>query len=381
MRVLIAVGGGGHFSPALAVIESMPKDWQILLVGRKHAFEGDKALSLEYQTALRLGLPFEIITTGRLQRRLTKHTFLSLAKIPMGFSQAQKIIKKFSPDVVLSFGGYISLPVVLAAAAKRLPIVIHEQTLHAGLANKIAARFATTICISWQEARHSFPKNKTVVLTGNPIRRAFLQGMKNIKKSAAKSNTPLIYITGGSGGSHGINVLIEGCLGKLLDKYTIIHQTGDAKQFGDFARLEKKRRELPESLQKKYILKKFLTTEEVMESLVQADLVISRSGINTVTELLYLGKPSLLIPLPYGQHNEQLSNAKLVAKIGLAEIVNQLKTTPEKLYIKIAMMMSTLVTYKKNERVAKILIYENAAENIIKEVYKSYEAKEKRIAA
>src|SRR6266513_4339416 len=98
MKVLIAVGGGGHFSPALAVIEQMPKEWEILLVGRKHTFEGDQALSLEYQTAQRLSLKFETITTGRLQRKFTKHTIMSLIKMPIGLAQAKKILTRYKPD-------------------------------------------------------------------------------------------------------------------------------------------------------------------------------------------------------------------------------------------------------------------------------------------
>ena len=125
---------------------------------------------------------------------------------------------------------------------------------------------------------------------------------------------------------------------------------------------------LPASLQKKYILKKFLTAEEVLNNLLQADLVISRSGINTVTELLYLGKPSLLIPLPYGQHNEQLSNAQFVQKIGLAEVVAQLETTSEQLLQKITEMLTSLDSYKSHKEEAKKLINLDAAEKIIKEV-------------
>src|SRR5690348_2431659 len=108
MKLLIVAGGGGHFAPALAVIEQLPKDVEVLVVGRKHAFEGDEALSFEYQTAKQLQIPFVPLTTGRLQRKLTRHTLASLAKIPAGYFQAVAIVKKFKPDVVLSFGGYVS---------------------------------------------------------------------------------------------------------------------------------------------------------------------------------------------------------------------------------------------------------------------------------
>jgi UDP-N-acetylglucosamine--N-acetylmuramyl-(pentapeptide) pyrophosphoryl-undecaprenol N-acetylglucosamine transferase len=396
MRVLIAVGGGGHFSPALAVIEQMPQDWEILLVGRKHTFEGDSALSLEYQTAKRLGLLFESITTGRFQRKFTKHTFISMAKMPVGFSQAKKILSQFKPDAILSFGGYVSVPVVLAAAAVRVPIVIHEQTLHAGLANKIASRFAKKICISWEESVKFFPKEK-VVLTGNPLREEFLNDTKSATSSRSitdflnelkerlthgtqYTHDPLIYITGGSGGAHGINVLVKGCLQKLLEEFTVIHQTGDAKEFGDFERLSKAKADLPEAYRKFYLIEKFINPEEVLAIMSRADIVISRSGINTVTELLYLGKPCLLVPLPYGQRNEQLTNAEFVKKIGLGEVIDQLSTSPDDLYAKVSEMISNVEVYKKHKEEARKLIHTDAAKKIIEVVCSAYE-KEKRTAA
>src|SRR5436305_1641956 len=132
MKLLIVAGGGGHFAPALAVIEKLPKEIEILVVGRKYVFEGDRTLSLEYQTATKLRIPFKTLTTGRLQRKFTRYTFNSLLKIPIGLSQATNILTKFKPDAVLSFGGYISVPVTLAASILRIPLVLHEQTLEAG---------------------------------------------------------------------------------------------------------------------------------------------------------------------------------------------------------------------------------------------------------
>jgi UDP-N-acetylglucosamine--N-acetylmuramyl-(pentapeptide) pyrophosphoryl-undecaprenol N-acetylglucosamine transferase len=376
MKVLIAVGGGGHFSPALAVINEMPKDWDVLLVGRKHAFEGDPALSLEYQTAQRLHLAFEPLTTGRLQRKFNGRSLLSLLKIPVGLAQATKILHRYKPDVVLSFGGYVAVPVVFAAAAQRIPIIIHEQTLHAGLANKVSSRFAEKICLSWPESAQYFPKEK-IVFTGNPLRKEFLTHAKTVGQKQGNSDK-LLYVTGGSGGAHGINVLIAGCLEELAEKYTIIHQTGDSKKYSDFDHLEEKRLQLPEKLQKNYLPKKFIEPEDVVQILSEADLVIARSGINTVTELLYLGKPSLFIPLPYGQHNEQAANAAFVKKNGLAEILNQLIATPNSLVATIDSMVENLSDYTQHAVEARQLIHTDAAQNILKEV--EY-AKEKKSAA
>jgi len=371
MKLLIVAGGGGHFSPALAVIEQLPKEWDVMVVGRKYAFEGDKTLSLEYQTAKKLGITFTSLTTGRLQRRFTRHTLQSLVKIPVGFTQAIQILQNYQPDVVLSFGGYVSVPVVLASALLRIPIVVHEQILGAGLANNIAAKFAQKICISWEQSRQFFSQDK-VVLTGNPIRVIASKAKQSQDNGIAKllsvvrnDEKKIIYITGGSGGAHAINVLIEECLEKLLQKYTLVHQTGDAKEFGDFDRLAKQKEALPIDLQKRYMLTKFVDPAEVFSVLEKADLVIARSGINTVTELLAFGKPCLLIPLPYGQHNEQLTNALFVKQLGLGEVAQQQTLTGEKLAVLLDTMMHNLEKYTKQSSHAKKLLQVDAAQKII----------------
>jgi UDP-N-acetylglucosamine--N-acetylmuramyl-(pentapeptide) pyrophosphoryl-undecaprenol N-acetylglucosamine transferase len=372
MKLLIAVGGGGHFAPALAVIDKLPKDWEILVVGRKHAFEGDDALSFEYQTAQKLGIPFVPLTTGRLQRKLSPHTFTSLVKIPVGLVQATKILKNFRPDVVLSFGGYIAVPVAVAAKVMRIPIVVHEQTLHAGLANKIVSKFADKICVSWEFSAKFFPKEKTIV-TGNPLRKEFLQ---HIDSSRIRSNNkiPLIYITGGSGGAHGINVLVERALEHLLEKYLVVHQTGDAKEYGDYDRLIRLKDMMHGHLQKRYEVTKFVPPEQMVSLLLNADLVIARSGIGTVSELLYLGKPCMLIPLPFGQRNEQLTNAQFVQSTGLGEYFEQ-EALNSKLFLeKIDEMLTNIDKYRSHAVETHKLIHKNAAEKIIEIVKHEKEA-------
>lgn len=353
---------GGHISPLLAVLPKLPKSCEVLLVGRKHAFEGDSTLSLEYQTAQKLGVEFAAITTGRFQRTFTKYTIPSLFKIPFGFFQAYRIVKAFKPDVILSFGGYVSFPVVLAGAILRIPIVIHEQTFSAGLANRIAGRFARKICISYEKSERFFPRNKTV-LTGNPVRNYELRSM-NYELSDEK--IPLLYITGGSAGSHDINILIEGCLEKLLQKFRVIHQTGDAKEFGDFKRLEKFKQSLNEKSQKRYVLTKFVDPSGVGSIMNASDLVVSRAGINTVTELLYFGKPALFIPL----NNEQKENADILKNLGICEVVKEESITSETLYERIDSMVTRLEKYKLHKYEAKKLVTEDSAEKIVEIVEK-----------
>lgn len=362
MKIIIVAGGGGHFSPALSVLENIPTDWKVLIIGRKYTFEKDQTESFEFHTAKSLGIPFEPIITGRLQRKLTLQSLKSLGKTPIGVYQAYQILTKFQPDVILSFGGYVSIPVVLAAAVLHIPLVLHEQTLHAGLANKFASRFARRICVSFESSKKYFPEYKTII-TGNPLRKLFISNNKVLTK--IKKPLPVIYVTGGSSGSHGINLLIEGCLEQLLDKYILIHQTGDAKEFKDYDRLLRKKDSMPGELKKRYIVMKYVDVSKVPHFLNEADLVVSRAGMNTVMELLYLGKPCLLIPLIYGQKNEQLDNSLFVKKIGLAEVASQNELSPQKLVTLIDQMFQSFQVYKSKSLNGRKYINLDAAQRII----------------
>lgn len=353
---------GGHLTPALSVIEELPQDANTIYIGRKHALEGDSAVSLEYETITKKGIPFYNLKTGRIQRKPTRHTIPSLAKIPIGFFQSFKILRKFKPDVVVGFGGYVSFPVIVAANVLNIPILIHEQTTEAGAANKNAAKFAQKICISFETSKKYFPKEKTI-LTGNPIRKSILESKNKFDKS---ENIPLIYITGGSLGSHFINLLVSGCLSKLLDEFIVVHQTGGATEFNDFEKLSILKDGLNKN-QDRYILSKYFSTEEIGGILNASDLVISRAGINTVSELIVLRKPAFLIPLPVSQKDEQLKNAMYVEKIGLGKVVEQKDLNSEIFLSKINEMMNNIGKYKINTKENNFP--KNAAQKIVDLIY------------
>jgi UDP-N-acetylglucosamine--N-acetylmuramyl-(pentapeptide) pyrophosphoryl-undecaprenol N-acetylglucosamine transferase len=352
MKVVII---GGHMSPALAVIEQL-KNEDIFYLGRKYTFEKDMAISLEYEEVVKLGIPFYSINAARLQRKFTKQTIPSLLRFPSGFLQSVKILKQIKPDVVLGFGGYVSLPVVLAAYLLKIPIVIHEQTLEVGFANKIESKFANKVCMSWESSQKYFPKEKTI-LTGNPLGSTILQ-----TKPINRNNLPILYITGGSGGSHVINILVEKSLDKLLEKFIVVHQTGDSKEFNDFDRLQIKKDKLDSSILNRYHLQRFYSPAEMAQNLASATLVVGRAGINTVTELIYLEKPALLIPLPFAQKNEQLKNAIFLKELGLGEIGIQKVLTPEIFAERIFKMLENLKIYQLKKR--NIIL--DAAYNIVK---------------
>ena len=359
---------GGHLAPALAVIENLPKDTEVLYVGRKHALEGDSAFSLEHKTITRLKIPFEEIKTGRMQRKFTPHTIPSLLKLPLGFISAFSILKKFNPDVVIGFGGYVSVPIGIVASLMGIPLVIHEQTLKVGLANKILSKFARKICVSWEEAGKFFPKEK-VVLTGLPIRKFQISSVRQAQdKFQVSDKLPLIYITGGSQGSHFINVLVESSINDLTKKFSIIHQTGDAREFGDFERLEKLKKE-------GYMPIKFVSPSEVGSIMQKASLVIGRSGINTIAEIIRFKKPALLIPVPFLK--EQIDNALFFEKLGLGRVLIQKDAESQKFEQIINEMFASLNSYRKSAEKTSGLIKENAAANLIEVVKDVVESKKK----
>lgn len=357
MKILIT---GGHFSPAYALIQYMKEKTKIVVAGRKYAFEGDNTLSYEFETCQKEGIAFVPISSGRIQRKLTRYTFTSILKIPKGLASSIAILKKEKPDVVVSFGGYLAVPIVISAYLLKIPIVLHEQTLHAGYANKFLARFASVICISYKESEQYFPKEK-IVFTGLPIRKEVFE-RKDIFKFP--QGDKVIYVTGGSAGAHAINSLVEKNLEKILKKYIIVHQTGDTVRYKDFERLSEFKKSLPKNMSERYILKKYIFPDEIGTVYYSSDVVISRSGANTIAELLVLSKKALLIPLPGGQSGEQLGNAEYFVQHGVGQILIQDDITDEVFLQTIDHLMSAKAESSISENTATEKLY-----TIIQSVY------------
>lgn len=351
---------GAHFTTAAAVIDQLKKNpnLDLVYIGRKTTREGDSSTSVESQILPRMGVKFIPIITGRLQRTFTIYTIYSLAKIPIGFIQAFFILFREKPDVILSFGGYVAVPLVIWGWLFSIPIIIHEQTLVSGLANKISAAFADKICLSFKTEKYI--DGERIILTGNPIRKEVLncedkplpQDYQHIIKTAKKESLPIIFVTGGNQGSHIINLAVEKALPKLNKICCIIHQTGDSK-FKDFERLEKSNRDC-------YLVKKWIG-EEIGGVLNSADLVVSRAGANTLTELAYLAKPTLTVPIPYLYQDEQNKNADYFQKIGLVRILPQSKLSAESLTLNIKQMLANLPKLKLSAQQAKSVASVDAA--------------------
>ncbi len=354
---------GGHLTPALAVISELQKKggWEIYYLGRKYAMEGEKTPAAESQIIPQLGVSFMAFNPGRLQRRFTRYTIPSLLRIPFGFLRALTLLLQIRPQTILSFGGYVSVPVVIAGWLLRIPILTHEQTVVFGLASKINAFFANKVAVSFPESLKYFSKKKAV-LTGNPIREEIFKIKKPAWSPILDSRFPMIYITGGSQGSHVINKAVNEIVTQLLEKYMVIHQTG-AKDYPSM--LQTADRISPE-LKSRYFIVSFINPSEIGWVFKEADLIVSRSGANTVSEIAALGKPALFIPLLGSYQDEQTKNAQMLVMAGTAEILPQEKLSGETLLGMISQMMADLEKYQKQSFMAQKLVNLDAGRELVR---------------
>ncbi len=368
MKVLVT---GAHFTPAQAVIEELLKDRnnKIVYVGRKYTREGDKSPSIESQILPSLGVKFISLTAGRVRRVAEFQTILSLLKIPVGFIQAFFIVLTENPDVVLSFGGYTSVPVVFAGWLLSKPILLHEQTLVSGLANSFCSFFADKIAVSF-DREYTFPKVK-IVVTGNPFRKEIMEvsisskGIKDLFLLAKKENLKTILVTGGNQGSHLINEKIKNLLLKLNENYVVIHQTGDSK-FNDYEILVQSRNQL--KYPERYFVTKWIDAIDMSYIYRKIDLIISRAGANTLLEIAYFGVPAIVIPIPFIYKDEQTVNAKFFESKGLCIYMNQNSLNENKLFEEISNTFKDYEQIRNRSKNAKGVVVLNAAQKIVQEL-------------
>jgi UDP-N-acetylglucosamine--N-acetylmuramyl-(pentapeptide) pyrophosphoryl-undecaprenol N-acetylglucosamine transferase len=322
----VVLTGGHAATTAVAVVEEIKSgglDWDLYWIGVKNAIEGKKVVTLESEVLPGLGVKFLPLITGRVQRRFTVWTIPSILKIPIGILQAFAYLVKIKPRVVLSFGGFAAFPVVLSAKLLGIPVVIHEQTSVAGRANLFSAKFASVIAISRNESKKHFPADKCV-LTGNPVMKEIVK----VKPKSKPGSTPVIFITGGSRGSQKINGVLEVILKKLLSKYRLIHQTGGL----DYLKFSDIKQKLPQALRDNYEVFVRVNPLTVHEIYQKCDIVVARAGANTVSEIMSVKRPAVLIPLSISFMDEQMKNAKIARDWGIAKIIPQKNLTPAILF-------------------------------------------------
>ena len=274
------------------------------------------------------------------------------------------LLRALRPRVVFATGGFVALPVVIAAALTRRPVVIHEQTAVPGLANRIAARLARRIAVSFSDAAAAFPAAK-VVLTGNPLRPELRGGSRAdaVTRFALDPSLPLVYITGGAQGAHRVNRVVGAALPELLAQAQIVHQCGEHPETGDRAWLAGERRALPERLARRYTVVPYVG-DELASIYAAAALVIARAGAGTVNECCQLGLPALYVPLPGARGDEQTANARLVERAGGAVVLPQDALTPGRLVERVRGLLADSQALKEMGERAVRLAIPDAAERL-----------------
>lgn len=325
-RLLVTGGGtGGHTYPALTTLRAL----QARLVADGTpvgVLWAGTADGLEARVTASEGIRFVPVATGKLRRSanplgmLTTANMKDMARVPVGVAQARSIVADFRPDVILSTGGYVAVPVGLAAHMLRRPLVVHEQTTGLGLANRLLAKRATRVAVSSPPTLDLLPERvrERAVVTGNPVRAEVLTGepLKAVDALGLDSfdpDLPVLYVTGGAQGAAQINTVVTDALPWLLQHANVIHQCGPDHLPAMFERTAS----LPAELAARYRVLGFVGPE-LPDVLALADLVVSRSGAGTVAELTALGKPSVLIPLASSAGNEQAENARRLQSLGAA---------------------------------------------------------------
>lgn len=304
-RNIVLTGGGtmGHVSPNLALIPILAQKYtEIHYIGSKNGVEKSKIeeLAKAYKNLFYHSIPTTKLNRSNLFKNFSIPFILLSAK-----NKAKKILKATNPEVIFSKGGYVSVPVCLNAKKLNIPLVIHESDLSMGLANKIASRYASTICTTFKETASHFPNG---VWTGSPVSPKLLNANKQnaVKKYHLSPALKTIAITGGSLGSVVINNAVETILPKLASKYNIIHITGKNKRV-NFSH--------PNYHQLEF-------ADNIGDIFKASDLVISRAGSNTIFELALLKIPMLLIPLSKkSSRGDQIENAEYFKKLGIAEVI------------------------------------------------------------
>ena len=328
MKKIVMTGGGtaGHVTPNIALFPRLKElGYEIHYIG---SYTGIEKSLIEAQ-----GIPYYGISSGKLRRYFDPKNFSDPAKVVKGYFQAKKLLKKIKPDIVFSKGGFVSVPVVLAAKHSHIPAIIHESDLTPGLANKLAIPSASKVCCNFPETLKHRPEGKAV-LSGSPIRAELLNGSreKALTFTGLDGSKPVLLIVGGSTGSKFINETVRRLLPNLMKTYDIIHLCGKGNIDPTLNHSDGYR-------QYEYI------SQELPDLLSLAEIVISRAGANAICELLALKKPNILIPLSAAaSRGDQILNAQSFEKQGFSYVLDEDTLTDAQLLTAV-----TTVAEKKNQ--------------------------------
>lgn len=316
MKKIVLTGGGtaGHVTPNLALLPSLrERGYEIHYIG---SYNG-----IERKLIEGAGIQYDGISSGKLRRYFDLKNFSDPFRVLKGCAEARSLMKKYRPDVVFSKGGFVAVPVVLAARHYKIPTIIHESDMTPGLANKICIPSAVKVCCNFPETLAYLPKDKAV-LTGSPIRKELLEGdrLTGLNYCGLSSNQPVILVIGGSLGSVIVNKAVRKLLPRLLEQYQIIHICGKGN--------------LDESLtgQRGYVQYEYVDAP-LRHLFAAADLILSRAGANSICEILALRKPNILIPLSAAaSRGDQILNARSFEKQGFSHVLEEDHLTDDSLF-------------------------------------------------
>lgn len=311
MKRIILTGGGtaGHVTPNIALIPALKKaGYDIHYIGSKNG--------IERRLIQDMGIPYHPISSGKLRRYFDLKNFTDPFRVLRGYFQASRLIRKLKPDILFSKGGFVSVPVVIAANRKKVPVIIHESDITPGLANKLSFGSARKVCCNFPETVRYLPEGKAV-LTGSPIREELFSGTreKGLSLCGFRPDKPVLLVMGGSLGSVAINNAVRASLDSLAEEFQIIHLCGKGH-------LDPNLNSREGYCQFEYISK------ELPDLFAAADLFISRAGANTICEILALKKPNILIPLTAAaSRGDQLLNAASFEKSGYSYVLQEEQVT------------------------------------------------------
>ncbi|MDT0302474.1 UDP-N-acetylglucosamine--N-acetylmuramyl-(pentapeptide) pyrophosphoryl-undecaprenol N-acetylglucosamine transferase [Streptomonospora wellingtoniae] len=326
MRLIVTGGGtGGHTYPALTAVNALRarlegegRGLEVLWVGAED--------SLEKRVATSNGIPFQAVATGKVRRSrnplklVSPENIRDMGSALRGVLQSRRVVAGFRPDVVLATGGYVAVPVGLAARLARRPLVVHEQTVLLGLANRVLARAGARMAVTSESTLKLLPDSarEGAVVTGNPVRPAVLEGQadkgaEGLGFEGCDPDLPTVYVTGGAQGSAQINTTVRDLLPWLLERANVVHQCGEA----NVDDLREATRDLATELAARHHVTAFVGPE-LPDVLAMADVVISRSGAGTIAELTALGKAAVFVPLASSAGDEQRHNARHLQEAGAA---------------------------------------------------------------
>lgn len=314
LRVLLAGGGtGGHVYPSLAVVASA-RDATDSSAEFRYAGSSN---GLERPIVERAGLPFQSVDAGAVRGRSAVAAAVGLVRCLRGVSQSREVIRRFQPHAVLATGGFVCVPVVLAARLSGVPTVVYLPDLRPGWAVRLLARVATAVGVSFEEVRPYVPSRR-VVVTGYPVRPELMSWTRaEARKSLGiPEDASVTLVIGGSRGARTLNQAVGRDLRPLLERSWVIHASGAPH----FAALDVERARLPGALRERYLLYPYLEAE-LAPAMVAATLVIARSGASVLGELPAVGAPSVLVPGPFAGAHQRL-NADFLARRGAAVVVD-----------------------------------------------------------